>query len=207
MKSIYLILMSLILISCGTIQKKKPKKKVFRQNFAMTASQPTNNNKNMKKICHFVDEETGFEVIQVKKGKVKNHLKNNPNDLISDYYYPDMDGDGYGDADADIAPQPCPLKGYVRNNTDCYDHDPNINPEYSDRCHEPRVRMCEDGRQAKVDYLVKVSCLSCSGNSKGVCMNSRNKCRALNKNGKCPNGFYICGQEVQQCTDSVSFAE
>ncbi|TVQ88079.1 MAG: hypothetical protein EA397_17490, partial [Deltaproteobacteria bacterium] len=51
-----------------------------------------------------------------------------------DYYYIDFDGDGFGDKDGDKLGPGCPPPGFVTNNLDCNDKDPDINPDAEEQC-------------------------------------------------------------------------
>ncbi len=53
--------------------------------------------------------------------------------LMTDTFYVDSDGDGYGDPNE--ATQLCAIQpGYVSDNTDCNDNDPNVNPDATEVC-------------------------------------------------------------------------
>ncbi len=65
-------------------------------------------------------------------------IDNDCNGLIDDNtvmvpFYPDNDGDGYGD-DGDFIMSCEPIEGYSKNNNDCDDNDPNINPGVDEIC-------------------------------------------------------------------------
>ncbi len=53
--------------------------------------------------------------------------------LMTDTFYVDSDGDGFGDPDG--ATQLCAIQpGFVANNLDCNDNDPNVNPDATEVC-------------------------------------------------------------------------
>lgn len=66
-------------------------------------------------------------------------------------YYPDVDGDGYGNAD--VTPvSACPGQepvGFVTDNTDCNDVDPEIHPGAEEKC---------DGRDSDCDPTTTEKC-------------------------------------------------
>ncbi|TVQ90680.1 MAG: hypothetical protein EA397_11830, partial [Deltaproteobacteria bacterium] len=53
---------------------------------------------------------------------------------VPSFYYPDVDGDGFGDAHADPEGPGCPPPGFVTNNLDCDDKNPDINPDAEEQC-------------------------------------------------------------------------
>ena len=58
---------------------------------------------------------------------------NKNNGCTKTTYYRDSDGDGYGNAESNLEAYNKPT-GYVKNNTDCNDGNPNINPVSSESC-------------------------------------------------------------------------
>lgn len=69
---------------------------------------------------------------------------NNCNNVIDEgcrYYYQDVDGDKYGNAAKRIYSRIC-IGGYVRNNADCNDDDPGINPAAVEVCYDDMDNNC-----------------------------------------------------------------
>ncbi|TVQ86097.1 MAG: hypothetical protein EA397_20585, partial [Deltaproteobacteria bacterium] len=58
-------------------------------------------------------------------------------------YYPDGDGDGFGDARATPAGEGCPPPGFVTNNLDCDDTNPNVNPDADEIVANGRDDNCD----------------------------------------------------------------
>jgi len=70
-------------------------------------------------------------------------------DIFEETFYQDGDSDGYGDPDVSTVSDVMP-EGYVRNNLDCDDNDPDINPDAEEIC-DSKDNNCDsivDGENA-----------------------------------------------------------
>ena len=67
----------------------------------------------------------------------------NPEELVVELYYADVDGDGYGDPDTET-PSCQPLSGYVLNDLDCDDGDLSIYPNAYETCGDKIDSDCDN---------------------------------------------------------------
>ena len=76
-------------------------------------------------------------------------------DLV-ETYYPDLDNDGFGNPDLPILLSE-PLSGFVLNDLDCNDDNPNINPNntdfYGDDCTSPINDICKTAFELKIGEI------------------------------------------------------
>ena len=120
---------------------------------------------------------------------------------FNDTYYPDSDGDGFGNPSVDATS--CPEQGYVVNNEDCNDNDPDLSPNSTESC--DNIDNNCDNIIDNIPYESMPRCFTMIKHLTpfGVCKNVKTECDSAQKKYFCDLNKIPDYEEVEITCDGL----